>query len=131
MAYELDIKREENYLHVRASGTRTRDAIAAIARETLEACKQHQVNEILVDIRDLTGPMGIFDSLLIVTREFPKLKAKDVVKKAAIINARERKERSRFFEQIAVKRGYNIRVFEDLAPAIEWLKSDQPVTSTV
>ncbi len=131
MTYELEIKSKENYLFARASGTRTRDAIASIAKEVLEACIQYQVDEVLVDIRDLTGPMGIFDSLLIVTKEFPKLKAKNVIKKAAIINAKDRKERSRFFEQIAIKRGYNIRLFDDLTPAIEWLKSGKPATITV
>jgi hypothetical protein len=131
MPYELEIKREETYLYARASGTRTRSAIAAIATEIVENCKQNQVDEVLVDIRELKGPMGIFDSLLIVTKEFPKLKAMNVVKKVAIINAKDRKERSRFFEQMAVKHGYNIRFFEDLTPAIEWLKSGKPVTNKV
>jgi hypothetical protein len=128
MAYDLEIKKEESYLHVRAAGSRTRATISAIGQDILEACRKHDIYEVLVDIRDLTGEMGIFDSMLIVTKEFPKLNAENVVKKAAIINPRNRHERSRFFEQIAVKRGYNLRLFEELTPAIEWLTARQPVT---
>jgi len=131
MSYELDIKKEKNYLYIRASGNRTRDGIASMAREVIESCHKYQIYEVLVDLRDLKGPMGIFDSLWIVTKEFPKLTDLKAIKKAAVMNAKERKERSGFFEQIAIKRGYNIRFFDELTPAIEWLKSGKPVTSTV
>ncbi len=131
MSYQLEITPEETYLHVRATGKRTRGALAAIAEEVLEACRKYQIYKVLADIRELEGEMGIFDSMLIVTKEFPKLKADNVVQKAAIINPRNRHERSRFFEQMANKRGYNLRLFEDLTPALEWLTSPKKVESKV
>jgi len=131
MDYELEIKKEDTYLHVRAVGQRTRHTIAAIARDVLEACRKYRIYYIVADIRELSGEMGIFDSMLIVTKEFPKLNADNVVKRLAIINPRNRHERSRFFEQLAVKRGYPVKLFEDLEPAIEWIKVKESVSNKV
>jgi hypothetical protein len=129
MSYQLEIKKEETYLHVRATGSRTRHTLAAMAEEVLEACRKYQIYAVLADIRELEGEMGIFDSMLMVTKEFPKLKAENVVQRVAIINPRNRHERSRFFEQMAIKHGYPLRMFEDLPPAIEWLISKESVAS--
>jgi hypothetical protein len=129
MSYQLEITREETYLHVRATGNRTRSTLTAIVEEILAACGKYQIYTVLADIRELEGEMGIFDSMLMVTKEFPKLRAENVVQKAAIINHRNRHERSKFFEQMANKRGYNLRLFEELTPALEWLTSQKKVES--
>jgi len=121
MSYSIEIKKEENFLHARISGKRTREAVSALSKEILDASIQFEIDEILVDARDMTGRLSIFDSYLIITKEFPRLKRSVAHKKVAIVDIKENFERLRFFERVSRKLGYNIRTFIDIDLAINHL----------
>jgi hypothetical protein len=116
---------EQGYLHACASGTRTLKNVSSIAREILDASIINETDKALIDIRQLEGRLSIFDSLLIITKEFPAIQQLRVLNKAAIVDAEDRRERSEFFERIARSRDYNIRIFEDVQTAIEWISEDK------
>lgn len=126
MTYRLKIKKEEHYVSAFATGIRNRENISSMAQEILDACKQHQVDKVLIDVREMNGRLSIFDSLAIISKDFSKLKQFRILNKAVIVDAESRRERFSFFEQVARRRGYNIRVFDDVDEAIEWIGKDEP-----
>jgi hypothetical protein len=121
MTYELQIRIEEHYLYVCASGARTRSNVSSMAEAILDACSQNHVKRVLVDVRELTGRLSVFESYSIPVKVFPRLRKRGVLTKAVIVDSGERSDRSRFFESLARKLGFNIRIFEDVDRAIEWL----------
>lgn len=124
MLYDLEIKKEDQFVHAIASGVRTQKNISLIANDILDACKKHKADKVVIDIRQLTGRMPIFNSLSIIFEEFPHIKEAQVIKKAAIIDSEMRKIRYTFFESVARRRGYNIRIFSDPDAAVEWIRED-------
>ncbi len=92
-----------------------------MANGIIDACEQHHNNMVLVDVRELKGRLNIFDSLSLITGEFPKLRQRGVLKRAVIADLKERRERYRFFEIAARYRGFNLTAFEEVDNAIEWL----------
>ncbi len=129
MEYELDIKKEKHFVHARASGKRTRANVSSIAKEIFEACISNQVEEVLVDVRELDGRLSIFDSMMLISIDLLKLKQRGVLKRAAIVDADKRRERFQFFERIAHQRGYNIRLFGDINKALKWICESERHTS--
>lgn len=129
MDYELEIRKAEAYLHVCVTGKRTRQTVAAAAKEILTACMDHEVDKVLVDVRELEGRLSIFDARSIPVDDFPDIRRAGVIKKAVILDSEKRLWRHSFFEMVARRRGYNIRIFRDSNSAIMWLCSDEHNTS--
>jgi hypothetical protein len=126
MDYKLDIRKADAYLHVCATGRRTRQTVAAVAKEILIACVDHGADKVLVDVRGLEGQLSIFDTRSIPIDDFPEIRRAGVLTKAVIVDAEERKWRHRFFESVARRRGYNVRIFTDCDSAVMWLCANEP-----
>lgn len=124
MFYNLDIKKDKDLLCVALSGSRTRESISAAAKEIVNACRQHQADKVMIDVRRLTGRIPIFDSLSVIFNDFPAIRATGVINKAAFIESEIRRTRFTFFERVAHSRGYNIRFFIDPDAALKWLGAD-------
>jgi hypothetical protein len=92
-----------------------------MAKEILEACLKNKTSRVLVDVRGLEGRLSTVDAYEIPTSYFPKLRRPGMLTKAAIVDVKEFKDSYQFFENVAVNRGYNLRMFGDIAEAIEWL----------
>ncbi len=123
MSYEFTIEEKPNHLYVSATGERTRENVAAIAHRIIDACEKNLVKGVLVDVRQLTGRLRVFDSFMIVAIEFPRLKRLGVLSKAAIVDREENRARFAFFERISRNRGFNVRAFSQVSEATEWLRS--------
>jgi hypothetical protein len=121
MSYKMNITKNPDFLHVHASGVRTRESVAALANDVKQACIDHQTPKVLVDVRDMSGGLNIMDILNLVTTVFPKLKDYEVLNKAAIVDSKETGFRYPILETIARNRAYNIRIFKEPSEAIEWL----------
>jgi hypothetical protein len=124
MLYDLKIKKEDLFVSATVSGMRSRKTIGKIAGEIFEACKKHKADRVVVDVRKLVGRMPIFDSLSVIFDEFPKIKQAGILKKAAIIDSGMRRLRYTFFERVARRRGYNLRIFSKVDDALEWITED-------
>ena len=74
MSYELDMREEQSYLHVRARGTRTFEAVAEMAIQILNACIEHGTESVIVDVRELKGRLSTIEAYEVPTSVFPKLK---------------------------------------------------------
>lgn len=124
MAYNLETIRNEDHILARLTGERTRDTVSSAGRIILDSCREHQVEKVLVDVRKLEGRLSVFDSLMLIMEEFPRLQQARVLKKAAIVDSVKRLERISFFESIARRRGFNIRTFTSMDSARDWLARD-------
>ena len=121
MEYKLDLKQEGNILWVTASGTRSLKAILNMSRDVMKACEEMGLDKALVDIRPLEGLLTTASSFTIPTRHFPKIRDQKVLSQLAIIDRTTAKLSNRFFENLAVKRGMNLKFFSDPTMAVTWL----------
>ena len=58
MSYELDMRKEHGYLHIRATGTREFEAVVEMATRILNAYIEHGNDSVLVDVRELEGRLS-------------------------------------------------------------------------
>jgi hypothetical protein len=126
VTYQVDIKAEEEYLHTVVSGIRNRQNVMAVTTDVLKACREHNINKALIDVRQLKGRLSVIDSFFIAAKEFANIRKYNIINKAVIVDNKENEERYRFFENVAVNRGYNIRFFSDSDIALEWLLKGVP-----
>ena len=115
------MNKEQDVLHVEATGTRNLEAVLAAAKEIMEACTKHGTSEVLIDVRKLEGRLGTLDAYDLPTKYFPKLRDEGVLTKAAIVDLKEFENSYRFLETVAANRGYNLRIFGDIDEAMKWL----------
>ena len=121
MSYNLDIREEQDYLHVRATGTRTFEAVAEMATQILNACIEHGTDSVLVDVRELEGRLSTIGAYEMPTTVFPKLKGRGL-KRAAIVDREQYEDGFPFLETVARNRGFNLHIFSDVDEAIAWLR---------
>lgn len=127
MSYSIDMEVRGHCLFAAACGERTSQNVSAIAKEVVAECERNEVVDVFLDLRQLTGRLNISDSLAVVTNGFPAMGTFQKLERVAVLEASERRERSRFFERAARARGYNIRMFDDQKEAFDWIsESRQP-----
>ncbi len=128
--YQISLKIEEEYMMASASGARTREVVASLVAEIAQAAIEHQKEKVLIDVRDLEGRLGVFDSYYLVTKDFQRLRGKGIIK-AAIIDRPLPKMRDWFLETVSQNRGFNLKIFDNPGNAFEWLlgpKNDPTTT---
>ncbi|MGA2502881.1 MAG: hypothetical protein ABSG01_02170 [Anaerolineales bacterium] len=118
--HTLTLKIEEEYMIAKAAGSRTRIVVATLVKEIAQAARENQRGKVLIDVRELEGWLGVFDSYYIVTKDFQRLRGKGI-KKVAIIDRPLPKMREKFFETVSNNRGFNLRIFENPETALDWL----------
>lgn len=123
MLYNLQIEKESNFLSVKISGIRNSKTVSKAAKEIIETCKINKCLKVIIDVRELEGRMSVFESYMLVSREFTRLKQFSSLEKAAIVDNKENKERLKFFERTAKTFGFNIRTFSEPDEAREWIIS--------
>ena len=131
MTYRADFELRDQHLFATVGGPRTIESITSISREVVNECRRNGVSKVFIDLRQLTGRLEITDSLSVVERIFPAIESFRELEKVAVLEQKERFERSRFFERVAQSKGYNIRMFEDPDEATTWLTvTEQPAPET-
>ena len=118
--YHISMKIEEEYMMACASGSRTRGVVASLVTEIAQATIEHQKGKVLVDVRELEGRLGVFDSYYLVTKDFQRLRGKGILK-AAIVDRPLPKMRDWFLETVSQNRGFNLKIFENQETALVWL----------
>lgn len=129
MSYKLDFTLEPDYLYAKATGNRSADAIFGIAEDSLKACLEHGYNKLLIDVRSMTGRAVATADVYDVGQKFLEKFIQYPIKKAAIIDLEEHRERLRFLENVLVNRGFDIRVFFKVADAERWLRESKDISS--
>ena len=116
----LDIQTENagEYLLARLKGERTLINVLTAAGQIIGTCQELRLSKALVDVRGLEGELQTFDTYEVVAEKLPQSRGVSL-NKAAIVDREE--SLNRFFEDLAVNRGMNIRLFTDEGVAVEWL----------
>ncbi len=122
MSYSLTLERKDNVLWAAATGTRSLETVLAISSEILAACVEKKVKRVLIDVRGLEGRLAKKDAYDIPDKHFPEIRDRSVITHAAIIDLKEFEDSYVFFENVAVSRGFRLRIFPEPEEAIEWLE---------
>ena len=122
MAYTLKIRNQGTYLHMIAEGDGTAEDVAGYLSEGLKKCIELRCPNVLIE-ENLKGPtLSIFAVYEIVTKIC--WQAASVVRHVAYvdINPECKKEVNQFAETTAVNRGVNVKLFDTVAEAENWLR---------
>jgi len=119
--FKLSIEKQKDILHVKVEGQRNYKVLVKITEQIMEACRQNDTHQALVDVRAMGGKLRIWETFRLVTSCFVRVRNRRVLMKAAIVDREDARPRYKFFETVADNRGYNLRVFEDTAEALSWL----------
>ena len=85
----------------------------------VEACSKVQLSIALLDCRNMTGEIQLFDSFLVAEYGVKML---GIISKMALIGREDQMMHDNFVENVAVNRGVNLKIFTDADEAINWLK---------
>lgn len=122
MSYDLKIDKKKDMLWITATGNRTLETVLAITRDCVAACITNKTTKLLIDVCKLEGRLKTLDAYNVADQYFPKIEDLNIITQCAIIDLKEFEESYRFFENVAVNRGFNLRIFSDPDEAIAWLK---------
>lgn len=120
MEYAIATHLLDNILAIAISGAGGKEHADAIAQDVIAAIRDAQAGKILIDIRPLTGRMGVADTFFHV-RRYP-LDLRHV--KTAVVDLKEHSAFGSFFETTASTLGFSIRYFNEIPDALAWLHSD-------
>ncbi len=123
MQYDLQIEKEPDFLYAKISGIRNGKTVSIAAKEIIDACKLHSAARVIIDVRNLTGRMSVFESYMLVSREFPRLRQFVSLEKTAIVDQKENRNRLQFFERTSKSFGFNVKTFTELEEAKKWMMS--------
>jgi hypothetical protein len=59
-----------------ASGSQKRGVVACLVIEIVQATIELHKRKVLVDVRELEGRLGVFDSYFLVTKDFQRLRGR-------------------------------------------------------
>ena len=121
MSYELEIKNLQDFLQVNIKGRKTKESVKEATTDICKACVKYKCSKVLIDIRGFEE--RIKDAIVIfnlASKELPEITRKKI-NKVAIIDNKDHDNNNRFFENVAVNRGHNVKIFTDEKEAINWL----------
>ena len=121
MSYNLTIEKKEDVLWVTATGNRSLQTVLAMSKDIFAACVEKKVKKVLADVRALEGRLNMIEAFDIPDKYFPKMRNRSVITRNAIVDLKEYENSYKFFENVAVNRGFHLRIFPNIEEALEWL----------
>jgi len=121
MPQTMHIKPQKGHLHVEVSGTFDESKAQEFIQQILKATDQHRIFKVLVDIRDIKGPISTTSRFSLA-----KFLATQWTShmQMAVVESPGQVEEPRFFENVAINRGSLVKVFTTSTDeALEWLES--------
>lgn len=110
---------EPGLLGFEIEGEMTLERLTAVGSAIVETCTRQKAGKALADARKMTGDLSILEWHTLATTfasRWPGVRL-------AVVDRAERLKPDRFMETTARNRGINVRVFDDPAPALDWLRS--------
>jgi len=119
MAYRVTTEATPGYLYVRMAGRLDDGQVTQLAKQVVGDFEREPRPALLVDLRGLRMNVGTLTTIRLVS-SFPEL-AKGLRAPTAIVHGEANRAMVRFYETVAVNRGYLTRIFPDLDGAVAWL----------
>ena len=121
MDYKLEIVEKTDFVVAVLGGVRSPETLLAAASKTTDFCREKGYSRLLIDLRNMSGGLDTLETFEVAGHAIPEqTNARDLVR-SAILDLSENLDRIRFFETVAVNRGFNVKTFDDENQAIEWL----------
>jgi hypothetical protein len=125
MAVDVRIISITQFLRADVSGTLMETSLILLC-DLIAACKNHNVDRILIDTREATSNTSVLDVWTLARKLTPS-----GLSRVAVVNRpKEDVERGTFLELCATNRGYQLEAFNDFEAAFTWLSEGQPSTSS-
>ena len=125
MAVDVRIISITQFLRADVSGTLMETSLILLC-DLIAACKDHNVDRILIDAREATSNTSVLDVWTLARKLTPL-----GLSRVAVVNRpKEDVERGTFLELCATNRGYRLKAFNDFEAAFTWLSEGQPSTSS-
>src|SRR6476660_6989016 len=122
MAVDVRIISITQFLRADVSGTLMETSLILLC-DLIAACKDHNVDRILIDTREATSNTSVLD-VWTLARKLTQSGLSRVV----VNRPKEDVERGTFFGLCATNRGYQLKAFHDFEAAFTWLSEGQPST---
>jgi hypothetical protein len=110
---------EAGVLGFELEGEMTLERLTAVGAVIADTCTRQKSERALADARKMSGDLSILEWHTLGTAfqtSWPAVRL-------AIVDRADRLKPDRFLETTARNRGINVRVFDDPAPALDWLRS--------
>ena len=104
---------------MKVKGKRTVESIKEATTQIVEKCNKHKCTKVLVDVRDFKERIFFSEIFDLVSKDLPDI-IQHKINKVAIIDIEGHNFNKQFFENVAVNRGHNVKIFTDFNNAIQW-----------
>ena len=118
MTVEQQFHDQNDHLFVVAEGERTAEGLQQAHEQLADYCRANSTTHVLVDARKVRGALGTMDLYELASGLQP-IRDAGVERLAIVMNA---DEIDGFAENVAVNRGYPIRMFSKVDTARAWLR---------
>lgn len=119
MEYEITSSMNKDILEITISGQGSKENRSEIVMKVVDLVRRAEPRCVLIDVRSIRGPLGVIETYDIVD-SYPKGTPHI---RAAIVDAKEHKRQTNFYETVSVNVGYAIQYFTDMDAARAWLNS--------
>jgi hypothetical protein len=120
MNYQVTIEQKPGYLHAVVTGRNSADNVMRYMEELLRECAARGCPKVLIEER-LEGPrLGMIEVFGMVSRGSARFQGS--LEAMAFVDVNAQGDVMRFAEDVAVNRGFPVRVFPTVTAAEEWLK---------
>jgi hypothetical protein len=119
VSYQLSIEPRPAYLHVIVTGQNTGQNVARYMEEVVRECAARNCPRVLIEER-LEGPrLGTVEVFGMVSKG--SVRFQRALQAMAYVDVNAQGDVMRFAEDVAVNRGFPVKVFRTVAAAEEWL----------
>jgi hypothetical protein len=124
MDYALTVDRRAGYLHVKVAGDNNRETVRRYMSEVHALCNAEGHTRVLIE-EDLHGPSLSTAAIYGVIQQQAQ-QAGPLERKVAFVDVNPQHDHDlmKFAETVAVNRGVEVCVFQDVPTAARWLTAD-------
>jgi hypothetical protein len=121
VTYKLTIHQKPAYLHVAVTGRNSGENVVRYMEEVIRECTARRCFRVLIEER-LEGPrLGTIEVFGMVSKGSARFQR--TLEAMAYVDLNAEGDVMRFAEDVAVNRGFPVKVFPTVAAAEEWLLS--------
>lgn len=121
MTYKLTIDQKPAYLHVTVTGRNSSENVVRYMEEVIRECTTRRCFRVLIEER-LDGPrLGTIEVFGMVSKGSARFQR--TLEAMAYVDLNAEGDVMRFAEDVAVNRGFPVKIFPTVAAAEEWLLS--------
>jgi hypothetical protein len=129
MSYQLTFSEKPTYLHAVATGENSRDTVERYLAEVVRECTARNCKRLLIEER-LVGPrLGTIEVFTLAAAA--SMRYMGIFESVAYVDVNAVGDTMSFAENVAVNRGFPVRIFATVGAAESWLLGEPQRTGGV